>query len=329
MKIHPSGPRITAMTRNLYLGADINRVLAPADAETPIPLLVAQTWGMVQQANFAERAKARPHLIGLQEVTLFRIQNPGDFLTGNPVKATTVALDQLAILLGELDARGLDYRAVSISEGVDIEIPMVTGQTTSLADIRLTDREVILARGDIQVDNVIERQYQAGIPLSLGGIPITIPRAWASVEANIAGRTVRFMTTHLETGAAEPIQRLQAAELLQAVSASTLPTLLVGDFNSDARGSTTQTYAELVDTWDVANPDRAGLTGSQKEDLRNSPSALNRRIDLIFTAQTDDLKVMNAYVVGDEERDRTPSGMWPSDHAGVVATLRLPAGNPF
>ncbi|MDA0712233.1 MAG: endonuclease, partial [bacterium] len=67
----------------------------------------------------------------------------------------------------------------------------------------------------------------------------------------------------------------------------------------------------------------------QKEDLRNSPSTLNRRIDLIFTARTGDLKAMDAYVVGDKERDRTPSGMWPSDHAGVITTLRLPAVNPF
>jgi hypothetical protein len=26
-------------------------------------------------------------------------------------------------------------------------------------------------------------------------------------------------------------------------------------------------------------------------------------------------------VIGEEDADRTPSGFWPSDHAGVVATL--------
>jgi len=29
-------------------------------------------------------------------------------------------------------------------------------------------------------------------------------------------------------------------------------------------------------------------------------------------------------VVGDEQADRTASGLWPSDHASVVATFRLP-----
>jgi len=31
-----------------------------------------------------------------------------------------------------------------------------------------------------------------------------------------------------------------------------------------------------------------------------------------------------ADVVGEESADRTPGGLWPSDHAGVVATLASP-----
>jgi hypothetical protein len=34
--------------------------------------------------------------------------------------------------------------------------------------------------------------------------------------------------------------------------------------------------------------------------------------------------VREAAVVGDQVENRTPSGFWPSDHAGVVATLKLP-----
>jgi hypothetical protein len=30
-----------------------------------------------------------------------------------------------------------------------------------------------------------------------------------------------------------------------------------------------------------------------------------------------------AEVLGEELDDRTPAGLWPSDHAGVVATLHL------
>jgi hypothetical protein len=32
-------------------------------------------------------------------------------------------------------------------------------------------------------------------------------------------------------------------------------------------------------------------------------------------------------LIGDTPADFTPSGLWPSDHAGVVATLTLPEGD--
>ena len=336
-RIEPTAPPLTVMTRNIYLGADINRVLQPADPEIPIPVLVAQTWAMIQQTNFPERAKAiareiaaaRPHLVGLQEVSLYRIQSPGDFLQGNPAPATEVAIDFLAVLLGELEVRGLAYQAVAVSEGIDIELPMFTGQTTPMADIRMTDREVILARVGVQINNVQEAQFQARIPIDVGGVSMTIPRAWASVKATVGGSAVRFVTAHLEMGFAEPIQRLQGGELLQAIATDTIPVILAGDFNSAAGGSSTGTYGDLiagglVDVWGVANPGRDGYTGSQEEDVQNVPSTLNRRIDLIFVRDADDVTVVKADVVGETLADRTPSGLWPSDHAGVVARLRLP-----
>ena len=338
--VHPRGPVVRVMTRNLYLGADINRVLLAEDP-TQIPLLVAQTWGVVQQTNFAERAAAladeikaaRPHLIGLQEVSLFRMQDPGDLLIGGQTLPTEVALDFLAILLDALEARGLFYTAAAVSEGIDIELPLAKS-ATEFADIRLTDREVILVRNGVAIDDVIEAKFQAAVPITVGGTPTSIPRAYASVKATVAGRDIRFITTHLETGAAEPIQAFQAAELVGLVAADVLPAILVGDFNSDAYGTTTATYAEtlipggLVDVWGIANPSELGLTGSQQEDLLNA-STLNRRIDLIFVRGSDDLSPLNAEVVGDDEADRTPSGLWPSDHAGVTASIRLPSVRPF
>lgn len=344
--VHPRGPRLNVMTRNLYLGADVNRLLAPADPSVPLPVIAAQTWGVVQQTNFPERAAAiadeikrtRPHLIGLQECALYRIQNPGDVLVGNPVPATDVALDMLDVLLDELAARGLHYTAVAISEGIDIELPMVTGATPegepTFGDIRLTDREVILARNGVQIGDVVEQQYQAAVPVSLSGIDITIPRAYASAEATYAGRTIRFVTTHLETGSIPQVQSLQGAELAATVVADPLPVVLVGDFNSDANGTTTDTYLDLVgsglvDAYGTANPGQPGFTGSQEEDLLTSPSALNRRIDLVFVREADGILPLWADIVGDEESDRTPSGLWPSDHAGVAASVVLPTLAPF
>jgi hypothetical protein len=33
--------------------------------------------------------------------------------------------------------------------------------------------------------------------------------------------------------------------------------------------------------------------------------------------------VAKAAIVGDQPTDRLPSGLWPSDHAGVVVTVEL------
>jgi hypothetical protein len=234
--VHSRGPVVRVTSRNLYLGADINRVLLAEDP-LQIPLLVAQMWGVVQQTNFAERAAAiadeieaaRPHLIGLQEVSFFRMQDPGDVVVGGQTPTTEVVLNFLQILLDTLEDRGLSYSAVAVSEGIDIELPLAKS-ATEFADIRLTDREVILARAGVQVSNVVEAQFQAALPIEVGGVPTSIPRAYASVQATVSGRDIRFMTTHLETGAAEPIQVFQAGELVQIIAADALPVIVVGDF---------------------------------------------------------------------------------------------------
>jgi hypothetical protein len=35
------------------------------------------------------------------------------------------------------------------------------------------------------------------------------------------------------------------------------------------------------------------------------------------------LRTHRAYVTGNDPNERTPSGLWPSDHGGVVSTLQV------
>ena len=98
--------------------------------------------------------------------------------------------------------------------------------------------------------------------------------------------------------------------------------VVVGDLNSRADGLGTPSYANLV---------AAGL-----EDAWNGDGGLHL-LARIEPAQPDDgvrqahrLRphprtgaVLRAGVVGEEPWNRTASGLWPSDHAGVVATLRV------
>jgi hypothetical protein len=57
-------------------------------------------------------------------------------------------------------------------------------------------------------------------------------------------------------------------------------------------------------------------------DLHNPDPTLTKRVDLVLTRSG--FETVSADVVGEEPADRTQAGLWPSDHAGVVTTLRLP-----
>jgi len=49
---------------------------------------------------------------------------------------------------------------------------------------------------------------------------------------------------------------------------------------------------------------------------------MHERIDYVFVRDAD---VRRTWTIGDRQDDRsTPHRLWPSDHAGVVADLRLP-----
>jgi endonuclease/exonuclease/phosphatase family metal-dependent hydrolase len=106
--------------------------------------------------------------------------------------------------------------------------------------------------------------------------------------------------------------------------------IATGDFNSDAEPAptdvTTTTYADLTagwfkDAWWV-NPGDPGLTCCQNGTLSNPTPDLNTRIDLVLTHGP--VRAQEAHVVG---ATRIPGAtsvpLYPSDHAGVVATLRL------
>jgi hypothetical protein len=332
----------TVLTRNIYLGADLNPVLG-APSPQVVPLIAAQVWAEVQATNFPARAGAladeivrgRPHLIGLQEASLYRVQSPGDLALGGAVPATAVAYDFVALLLDSLAARGAEYVIAAQTNSFDVELPVYTGASPiPFDDVRLTDREVILARADVAFGNAQGGLFAARLNLTAGGAggaPVSVTRGWASVDATIDGRSFRFLSTHLEVQSFAPIQVAQAAQLLSIASASSLPIVMLGDFNSAADGSQTPTYANIVqagftDVWHREGV--PGYTCCHAADLLNDAPELNQRIDIVFVRGFDPSGLgsvgARVQVTGDQPRDRLPSGLWPSDHAGVLATLRLP-----
>ena len=126
-----TGPKITVMSRNLFLGAD----LAPAIGAPGIPQAIdgaGVIWNELQSTRFADRARplareikpSNADLVGLQEVALWRTQTPSD--GGAPpispvpgaTAATQVHADFLAILRQHLKAVGAQLPRRRRPEGV-------------------------------------------------------------------------------------------------------------------------------------------------------------------------------------------------------------------
>jgi Endonuclease/Exonuclease/phosphatase family len=365
-KPRTSAPDLPVMTRNLYLGADLDPVVAAARTGNPNAVIaaVSEAWATIVGTDFPARANAladeikesKPMLVGLQEVSLYRTGPPDNF-TSAPTPAEEVKYDYLKILLGELNDRGLHYAPVVVSQNYDAEfpgdadpeVPEPVLEPGDIRDIRLTDRDVILARTDLpktelKLSNMQKANFatNASFPIGNTGQSFTLYRGWGSVDAKVEDGTFRFINTHLEPESTNPavneIQVAQGNEILSGPANTNLPVILAGDFNSQAGGGGTDTYNNLInagfsDAWSVTHPGEPGNTFGHDEDLRNEEANLTQRLDLVLFRDgrsEDGLCAVGADVVGDDAlNDRTPSTtdsevlLWPSDHAGVVATLRV------
>jgi Endonuclease/Exonuclease/phosphatase family len=337
-----AGGELTVMTWNLDFGTDLGPIVA-ATTDFEFVTAVATAFTQAQATDFTGRARAwadeiersRPDLIGLQEAALWRTQTPADF-SPTP-NATTVETDLVGLLLAELRSRGLKYEVVIAQTGTDVEAPGLF--PTGLVDVRLTHREVILARKSpgLKLTNAQGGQYASYLTVpTVIGVPVALPWAWASVDVTRSGRSFRFATTHLDPSSGVA-QRQQADEFMAGPGATRLPIIWVGDFNSDADGtvitgvpSATATYESIIasgyrDAWTARHSSNPGFTCCQATSLLNPTSTLTERVDLVLTRGP--FHVGKASLVGHEASDQLPSGLWPSDHAGVVVNLELESGS--
>lgn len=326
----PSTARtLTVMTRNIYLGADLQPAMV---ATTPVQLLgaVAQIYGNSLLTSFPARsaaladevAAAAPDLVGLEEVSRWTV--------AGATSSLAASLDYLTILQAQLTARGLHYAVAAVSDNADIgPLPLVgpfcTVAVVGACTIRFQDRDVILVNTDrsgLTVGNPRSGDYVAQEVLATPVGPLSFSRGWATVDGTLAGQRFRFALTHLETEDFPAVQEAQGLEFLQAVQAPGA-VVAVGDFNSAADGSQTTTYGEVTsdyfrDAW-AAVSSAPGLTCCQANLLDNATSQLHSRIDLVLTHA---VHPVSATVVGATPFEAAPP-YWPSDHAGLVATLRL------
>ncbi len=318
---------ITVMTRNMDEGTDF-KLLFGATTASQFAAAAAATYLEVVASKIPERAAAtaaeiaqtHPDVVSLQEVSLWR--------TGplfHP-PAQNVTFDQLASLQESLAADGVAYSAAIVLDELDAEAPTTLG-----FDVRVTDRDVVLVRADappgqLTIDNPQSAHFSTllTIPTAVG--QVTVPRGWASVDATLRGRSVRIIATHLESFSAA-VQSAQAREIAQGPAATALPVILAGDLNTGPGVSSA--YGQLLgdgfmDTWDATHPGDPGFTNPLFTEDPFVPSATpNQRIDLALVR--GDAQPVSDLLTGNDVSDLTPSGLWPSDHAGVVSTIRIPS----
>jgi hypothetical protein len=81
-------------------------------------------------------------------------------------------------------------------------------------------------------------------------------------------------------------------------------------------------YFGYIDAWDRIFFPRDGFTSGFSETIDNPLDKLDSRIDMVFLQPKN--KRVNwviGTVVGDNRFNMTPSGLWPSDHGGVVTWI--------
>ncbi len=263
---HPPGKPVTVMTRNLYLGADIQRPVTAAviaqqlPGATPESVLVALgnathvTRAIVDQTNFDVRsrlladeiARTEPDLVGLQEVAWWR---HGDLqLTQVGVRnATQTDYDFLQILMDDLAAVGAHYVPVSIAPRADVEGPSFTGSPfngtmgADARDVRLTMRDVILMHVEdgLSVTGEGQQVYTANLIVNVAGVQTRFDRGYQWVDVRAGSTRFRFVNTHLEAFSSD-LALLQTKQMMLEAPATDRTTVIVCDCNSDPLNSSTK-----------------------------------------------------------------------------------------
>ncbi len=130
-------------------------------------------------------------------------------------------------------------------------------------------------------------------------------RGFIRAEVSIGGRTINFVTTHLDYQY-EDGRVYEAQQLLAAMKDVKGLLIIVGDFNDVPAGEAYQLmHSSFTDAWFSLHPKDEGFTYPADKPAK--------RIDYILTRQSDGIKAKRAWIVE----------TLASDHVPVVAELEL------
>jgi endonuclease/exonuclease/phosphatase family metal-dependent hydrolase len=309
-------PTVTVMTRNLFLGTDLPTIAIAqpgADFERAAGAALAEVDAGDPAGRMRlvarEIAKAKPDLVGLQEVTLWRTGPKG-----GSAPATTVRYDYLKLLNRALRKAKAHYRVVADLRGLNVEGPTDRG-----VDVRITLGDVILARRGVKTQHPHSALFDSQLAFPTPALgDVVASRTWNSVDATVHGRKLHFVNAHLEAYSPD-IRLAQAKELVAGPLRSKRPTILAGDINSGPDLPKTEDrppYAAIAAAG--FKPRRTSVDACCLDTLAGA-GAFDHDVDWIMAKPG--LKLVRSFVTGRTEK--TPTGNVASDHAGVVSVLRL------
>ncbi len=326
--VHAGSSDLIVMTRNLYVGADVDAVIAALASPDPaddIPALLAAV-ATLRETDFPARASAvadeiarfRPHAVGLQEVSTVDLTIP-------PL-GVDLHLDFLPVLQAKLAERGLTY---------DVAARVRNIEAAPLPGVSLLDDDVLLVdRNRVTVQSAAGQHFTTNLGQVAPGV--VLQRGFVRANVVIGGEAYVIASTHLESGGAaglDQLRALQAGELAQAVG-SAPDAIVMGDLNDGPASLMHQVLegAGLADAWAALRPGVVGFTCCHMADLSDQVAPFSQRIDYVFVRGVSHGGSLMGQIsrTGELPADRVAGPehlIWPSDHAGLVAGLNLTGGN--
>ncbi len=362
-KKNKKAQKVTVMTRNNYLGADLTPALEAPNAGAfltaageVVNQVHATKYPSVRAAAIAAEIKKRkPDLVGLQEMAWWRYA-PTDFSVIPPGKPKATQTDPeggdfLSDLVTNLNGGGkkLRYKIAVSKDEFDFETPIV-GDTSSLGanhNERLTMRDAILVKkgSGIKTSKPTSGTYNTLLQETVAGGIATLPvtRGWTAVQVKDGKKKFRFVNTHLEafdSAASNPTNQntslgkgdIRAAQATQLVgsggaAASKKPVILAGDMNSD--DNTVQDNGDR-------NAYKALLAGGFSERSTDNPlgCCLNDPFLVGGPNSIQDFDHQVDHVLTNKPKKikfkkgfvdgREPvNGLYPSDHAALTSVLKV------
>ena len=371
--VQAAEPTVTVMSRNIYLGADVGVAM---ELIPDFPAAAQFMWEQVKKTDFSKRAPIlaaqiraeNPDVIGIQEATTWYCKKN---LFSKKVAVFNFTESLLKELAGEYvipSKNGIS----AFNPGYSIApVPYLTkvndaetfqplfGTDSAACGFEIGDALFIkssLANKVLKVGNTEYVDTYTIVPTLM-----TIYRGYTWADINIAGTPTRFVSTHLESIWDEkkvPNAAKQATQLINDLSETKMPAIVIGDFNSDPRDPRPKNtanpglqptvsdqcpansikcnaYKLMRDAgFNDSGPDalkprnfswgmNALLTGPDPIRLKAAQKMGNKygftdRLDYIFSK--NGVEVVTSKIIG-------ITAPYTTDHAGVVTELKITSTN--